>query len=76
MCKLTKNLLIQGVDGFSGFRGEDFTRGEEIQGIRMYQQLFLLLETFNHYRSDVVFKKDLMICFNKFLVTCLWLFSR
>ena len=28
MCKLTKNLPIQGVVGFSGFRGEDLTRGK------------------------------------------------
>ena len=29
MCKLTKNLPIQGVVGFSGFRGEVLTRGRE-----------------------------------------------
>ena len=28
MCKLTKNLTIQGVVGFSEFRGKDLTRGE------------------------------------------------
>ena len=28
MCKLTKNLLIQGVVRFSGFKGKDLTRGE------------------------------------------------
>ena len=35
MCKLTKNLPIQcrGVVGFSGFRGENLTRGRvKIQG--------------------------------------------
>ena len=29
MCKLTKNLPIQGVVGFSGFRWEDLTRGKD-----------------------------------------------
>ena len=41
MCKLTKKLLIQGVVGYSGFRGEDLKRGEgEIkEGLRPPSEL-------------------------------------
>ena len=34
MCKLTKTLPTRGVVGFSGFRGEDLTRGwEKFRGV-------------------------------------------
>ena len=36
MCKLTKTLPTRGVVGFSGFRGEDLTRGwEKFRGVRL-----------------------------------------
>ena len=41
MCKLTKNMPFQGgVAGFSGFRGENLTKGgEKLRGVRLPSEL-------------------------------------